>query len=94
MTRRLLVIDPSILHAEEEGVAEVLEGWPGDARVLHPALVPGDGPRPGEPFECDGVVVMGSAASVHDDRPHPATVRELKRALRSYLRAVALDAQG
>lgn len=30
--------------------------------------------------------------SVHDDRPHPATVRELKRALRSYLRAVALDA--
>ena len=32
--------------------------------------------------------------SVHDDRPHPVTVRELKRALRSYLRAVALDAQG
>jgi AcrR family transcriptional regulator len=28
--------------------------------------------------------------SVHDDRPHRATVRELKRALRSYLRAVAL----
>ncbi len=32
--------------------------------------------------------------SVHDDRPHPATVRELKRALRSYLRAVALDGSG
>jgi AcrR family transcriptional regulator len=32
--------------------------------------------------------------SVHDDRPHPATVRELKRALRSYLRAVALDTAG
>lgn len=31
--------------------------------------------------------------SVHDDRPHPAAVRELKRALRSYLRAVALDAR-
>lgn len=28
--------------------------------------------------------------SVHDGQPHPATVRELKRALRSYLRAVAL----
>jgi AcrR family transcriptional regulator len=28
--------------------------------------------------------------SVHDDRPHRTTVRELKRALRSYLRAVAL----
>lgn len=28
--------------------------------------------------------------SVHDDRPHRGTVRELKRALRSYLRAVAL----
>ncbi len=29
--------------------------------------------------------------SVRDDHPHPAEVRELKRALRSYLRAVALD---
>ena len=29
--------------------------------------------------------------SVRDDRPHPSAVRELKRALRSYLRAVALD---
>ncbi len=32
--------------------------------------------------------------SVHDDRPHRAAVRELKRALRSYLRAVALDSAG
>jgi len=32
--------------------------------------------------------------SVRDDRPHPSAVRELKRALRSYLRAVALDAAG
>ncbi|MFV0318047.1 MAG: TetR/AcrR family transcriptional regulator [Microthrixaceae bacterium] len=30
--------------------------------------------------------------SVHDGHPHPATVRELKRALRSYLRAVAIGA--
>jgi len=30
--------------------------------------------------------------SVHDGHPHPATVRELKRALRSYLRAVSLGA--
>lgn len=30
--------------------------------------------------------------SVHDGRPHPSTVRELKRVLRSYLRAVALGA--
>ncbi|MGI9576644.1 MAG: TetR/AcrR family transcriptional regulator [Microthrixaceae bacterium] len=29
--------------------------------------------------------------SVRDDRPHPSAVRELKRALRSYLRAVALE---
>lgn len=28
--------------------------------------------------------------SVHDGQPHPGTVQELKRALRSYLRAVAL----
>lgn len=30
--------------------------------------------------------------SVRDDTPHPSAVRELKRALRSYLRAVLLDA--
>ena len=69
MASRLLVIDPSILHAEDAGVREVLEGWTGEARLLRPALAPGDGPRPGDPFACDGVVVMGSAASVHDDRP-------------------------
>jgi AcrR family transcriptional regulator len=32
--------------------------------------------------------------SVRDAHPHPAEVRELKRALRSYLRAVALDSAG
>jgi AcrR family transcriptional regulator len=32
--------------------------------------------------------------SVRDDTPHPSAVRELKRALRSYLRAVLLDASG
>ncbi len=32
--------------------------------------------------------------SVRDDKPHPEAVRELKRALRSYLRAVALDSSG
>jgi AcrR family transcriptional regulator len=32
--------------------------------------------------------------SVRDDRPHPSAVKELKRALRSYLRAVALDSAG
>ncbi len=69
MTHRLLVIDPSILHAEDAGVREVLEGWEGESRVLRPALVPGDGPRPGDAPACDGVVLMGSAASVHDDRP-------------------------
>jgi GMP synthase-like glutamine amidotransferase len=65
---RLLVIDPSVVAPEEEGAARIAAGWPGSVRVLRPALRPGDGPGPGDGYEADGVVVMGSAASVHDDR--------------------------
>ena len=35
---RLLVIDPSIVWPEEEGVAEVIGDWPGESRILRPAL--------------------------------------------------------
>lgn len=66
---RLLVIDPSVVFPEDEGVAEIVSGWPGQHRVLRPGLTPGDGPRPGDGYDVDGVVVMGSRASVHDDRP-------------------------
>lgn len=64
----LWVIDPSVKTREDQGVAEILREWPGASRVFRPALEPGDEPRPGE-YGTDGVVVMGSAASVHD--PHP-----------------------
>ncbi len=64
--QRLLVIDPSTENPEDECCAEVLAGWQGEAQVLQPALRPGDGPTPGTGYDCDGVVVLGSRASVHD----------------------------
>lgn len=66
---RLLVVDPSVVVGEEEGVARVVGNWPGTTTLLRPALVPGDGPRPHDPVAADGVVVLGSAASVHDPLP-------------------------
>jgi GMP synthase (glutamine-hydrolysing) len=66
---RLLVVDPSVAYPEDDGVATVLRGWPGEAAVLQPALRPGDGPAPGSSYEVAGVVVLGSRASVHDDVP-------------------------
>ncbi len=66
---RLLIVDPSVIFPEDEGVAEIVGDWPGEPRVLRPGLTPGDGPRPGDGYDLDGVVVMGSRASVHDDRP-------------------------
>jgi len=65
----LLVIDPSIVWPEDEGVAETVGDWPGEVRVLRPALQPGDGPRPGDGCEADGVVLLGSRASANDDLP-------------------------
>lgn len=64
----LLVIDPSLYVAETQGAAEVLLGWQGTSRVLRPAMEPGDMLDANSTYEgVDGVVVMGSAASVHDD---------------------------
>lgn len=65
----LLVVDPSVVEAEHDGVARVVGDWPGTTTLLRPALAPGDGPRPGDPVAADGVVVLGSAASVHDPLP-------------------------
>jgi GMP synthase-like glutamine amidotransferase len=47
-------------------VAEILRDWTGAGRVFQPGLVAGDGPHPGSGHECDGVVLLGSAASVYD----------------------------
>jgi len=65
--RGLWVIDPSMDRAEEQGTAEVLDGWDGEHRIFRPALRPGDGPGPGTGLDADGVVLMGSRASVTDN---------------------------
>jgi GMP synthase (glutamine-hydrolysing) len=78
----LWVIDPSIHHAEDQGVAQVLRGWSGPSRVFRPSLEPGDGPRVGDGYAAAGVVLLGSGASVHDDLPW---LRELAAWLRPLL---------
>jgi GMP synthase-like glutamine amidotransferase len=65
----LWIIDPSVSAPEDQGVGEILAGWTGESRIFKPALIAGDGPDPGTGYDMDGVVVMGSAASVHDDHP-------------------------
>lgn len=65
--RRLWVIDPSLAHAENQGIGEILNGWSGEHRLFFPALRPGDGPARGTGYDTDGVVLMGSRASVTDD---------------------------
>lgn len=69
MTRsaRLIVVDPAVVRAEDRGVARVLADLEGDHRVLRPGLVPEDGPRPGDGYDADGIVILGSRASVRDD---------------------------
>ncbi len=67
--RCLLIIDPSIVWAEDEGVAAIAGDWPGPRKVLRPALEPGSGPRPRDGYDVAAVVVMGSRASVGHDRP-------------------------
>jgi len=64
--RTLWVVDPSMHRAETQGVERILEDWPGRSRVFTPALDGGDGPGEGDGYAADGIVVMGSAASVHD----------------------------
>ena len=67
---------------EDQGVEEILRDWPGEGRLLRPALRPGDGPGPGDGYDLDGVVVMGSRASVLEDHPW---MRDLQGWLRPIL---------
>ena len=78
----LWVIDPSVAHAEDQGVQEILRGWPGRSRVFRPALSSGDGPQAATGYDADGIVVMGSASSVHDE---PAWAVSLSAWLRPVL---------
>lgn len=77
MTRHplLLIVDPSISWPEDEGVETAAGDWPGDVRVVRPALEPGNGPRPVDGYEVDAVILLGSRASVSDDRPWLADLR-------------------
>ncbi len=65
----LWVIDPSLEHPEDQGIEQILRPWPGASRVFRPGLRPGDGPGPESGYDVDGIVLMGSAASVLDDHP-------------------------
>jgi len=68
-TPRLLVIDPSIVWPEDEGARTAIGDWHGEVEKLYPALRPGDGPGRGDGHDADGIVLLGSRASVHDDAP-------------------------
>jgi len=81
-SRRLWVIDPSVNRPEDEGVAEILGDWGGDSRLFRPGLKPGDVPGPETGFDTDGVVLMGSASSVHEI---PAWLRPMQGWLKSIL---------
>jgi GMP synthase-like glutamine amidotransferase len=78
---RLWVIDPSVNRPEDEGVAEILGNWDGVSRLFRPALEAGDVLNSHTGFDTDGVVLMGSASSVHDS-PH------WLRPLRAWLRPI------
>ncbi len=64
----LWIIDPAVHDPEHQGVGEILDGWPGEARIFRPGLNPGDLP-PDDAGQAAGVVVLGSATSVHDPFP-------------------------
>ncbi len=72
----LWVIDPSCRRPETQGIQEIVTRWGGPSRTFQPVLIPGDGPKPGDPYPVAGVVVLGSAASVHDE---PQWIEELGR---------------
>lgn len=67
--RDLWIIDPSSRYPERQGVERILDGWRGSSRVFMPTLQPGDGPDANSGYATCGVVLMGSAASVHDPLP-------------------------
>jgi GMP synthase (glutamine-hydrolysing) len=62
----LWIIDPSLHHPEDQGVAEILRDWTGPSRLFRPGLVPEEGPGPGTGYDTEGIVLLGSAASVYD----------------------------
>lgn len=78
--RRLWIIDPSARRPEEQGVAEILHGWTGSFRLFRPGLHAEEVP-PAAGYDADAIVLMGSAASVHDEIPWLAAVSDWLRPL-------------
>lgn len=68
MTKTLWVIDPSTQVAEGEGSRELSELWKGPVQVFHPALVAEESLVEAG-YDCAGVVLLGSRASVYDSLP-------------------------
>lgn len=68
MPPKLLVIDPSVVFPEEEGTKVVLGDWPHDVSIIRPAL-DGSALTTEVLSGCTGIILMGSAASVHDPLP-------------------------
>jgi GMP synthase (glutamine-hydrolysing) len=64
----LWVIDPSLNSAEDQGTQELLTRWNGDHRLFRP-VIDSNGPSVDDGYDFDAVILMGSAASVHDDFP-------------------------
>jgi len=78
-TRRpLWVIDPSLKQGEDQGVEEILKGWRSDSRLFRPVL-DGNGPGPDAGYDACAIVLMGSAASVHQDLPWLSRLRDWLR---------------
>jgi len=69
MPGELWIVDPSLRTPEDQGVETLLDRWNGRHRLFRPALRPGDGPTPQSGHEAAALVVLGSAASVHDEPP-------------------------
>ena len=79
----LVVVDPSILRPEHEGARRVAGDWPGEVRVLRPALDPRARRLHDALDGAAALVVLGSAVSVRDDH---RWLRELAALLAPILR--------
>lgn len=81
--RALVIVDPSTGWPETQGVEEIRGRWEGAARVLTPALDARDRPsrNPGA-YGGDGLILLGSRISVHDE---PDWAREIEEVIRPIL---------
>jgi len=59
-THHLLIIDPSIKVAEDEGVNELLALWPGTHDLCRPVLEPQTAHMM-DSYDADAIVVLGSS---------------------------------